>query len=91
VVLYYNEERNMEAVQTVEHPTFESVWASQLGYDFPSANSNSNVSDRVNNIFLESARPGKWGLTKAGFRAIFDDRWVQCLSIRDARRLIGGL
>jgi hypothetical protein len=30
-------------------------------------------------------------LTEAGFEAIFEDRWVQRLSIRDARRLIGEL
>jgi len=82
----------MEAVQTANPPTFETVWAilqevgkkqeetarqigklgsrmgeviehmvapnlrekfRELGYDFPKANNNSDVSDRTNNIFLE--------------------------------------
>jgi 3-methyladenine DNA glycosylase/8-oxoguanine DNA glycosylase len=82
----------MEAIQTANPPSFESVWATlqevakrqeenarqigklgsrmgeviehmvapnlrekfrELGYDFPKANPNSDVSDRKNNIFLE--------------------------------------
>jgi hypothetical protein len=82
----------MEAVQTVNPPSFESVWATlqevakrqeenarqigklgsrmgeviehlvapnlrekfrELGYDFPKANPNSDVTDRTNNIHLE--------------------------------------
>jgi Holliday junction resolvase-like predicted endonuclease len=82
----------MEAVQTINSPTFESVWVAlqetdrivkenakqigklgnrfgevveymvapnlrekfrELGYDFPKANHNSNVSDRTNNLHLE--------------------------------------